>query len=430
MSTTTAPDLDGTLARRLDGPSWLAERRAAAIDRWTAGTRPTTAQEIWRYSRIEELDLAGLQPAWIDGAGDGALPAAAGAAASAVPERAGMIVTRNGRVVHLELDDGLVARGVTVGDALEGAGRDHLGRASEGGADWFTDLHDGFLAGAAVVHVPRGVVVDRPILVTHWSEGAGVASFPHTLVIADDGAEATVAEYHASAPGDDRHLVDTVVELILGDNAHVKHVTLQAHAQSTWQIALQRATIGRDASLHSSNVALGGAYARLRAEACLHGQGAVSDLLAVYFGAGRQMLDFRTLQDHDAPRTQSDLLFKGAVDDLARSVYSGLVHLRPSARRAVAHQTNRTMVLAPPPAGAESIPNLQIEADDVQCTHASAIGPIDEDQRYYLATRGIAPDEAERLIVFGFFEDVLSRIPVPSLAEPLRAAVTAKFGRG
>jgi Fe-S cluster assembly protein SufD len=341
-----------------------------------------------------------------------------------------MIVTRNGRVVHLELDDALVARGVTVGDVLEGAGRDQLGRAADSGRDWFTDLHDGFLAGAAVVHVPRGVVVERPILVTHWCEGDGIASFPHTLVAADEGAEVTVAEYHASAAtaGGAVHLVDAVVELLVADAAHVKHVTLQAHAPTTWQVALQRATVGRDASLRSSAVALGGHYGRLRAEACLHGQGAASDLLAVYFGTGEQMLDFRTLQDHDAPRTSSDLLFKGAVDDAAKSVYSGLVHLRPAARRAVAHQTNRTLVLAPPPAGAESIPNLQIEANDVQCSHASAIGPIDEDQRYYLETRGIAPDEAERLIVFGFFEDVLARIPVPSLADPLRAAVVAKFG--
>jgi Fe-S cluster assembly protein SufD len=430
VSTTAAPSLDVDLARRLDGPSWLADRRTAALERWAADARPTDAAEVWRYSLIDQLDLTGLRPAWIDGVGDLSVPASAAAAAAAVPERAGMIVTRNGRVVHSELDDAVVAKGVTVGDVLDGAGREHLGRAADGGADWFTELHDGFLAGAAVVHVPRGVVVGKPILVTHWGEGDGVASFPHTLVVADDGAEVTVAEYHASASGSGRHLTDTVVELVLGDNAHVKHVTLQAHGSSTWQIALQRATIGRDASLRSSNVALGGDYARLRAEACLHGQGAVSDLLAVYFGTGNQMLDFRTLQDHDAPRTSSDLLFKGAVDDAARSVYSGLVHLRPTARRAVAHQTNRTLVLAPPPAGAESIPNLQIEADDVQCTHASAIGPVDEDQRYYLATRGIAPADAERLIVFGFFEDVLAQFPVPSLAEPLRAAVTSKFARG
>ncbi len=134
MSTTAAPSLDVDLARRLDGPSWLAERRTAAVERWTAGSRPTTAEEIWRYSRIDELDLAGLRPAWVDGVGDTALPAAAGAAAAAVPDRAGMVVTRNGRVVHLELDDDLVARGVTVGDVLEGAGREHLGRAVGGRA--------------------------------------------------------------------------------------------------------------------------------------------------------------------------------------------------------------------------------------------------------------------------------------------------------
>jgi Fe-S cluster assembly protein SufD len=428
MSTATAPALGADAARRLDGPAWLADRRLAAVERWTAAARPTTSEEIWRYSRVDEVDVAGLRPAWVDGAGEAGFPDVVSAALAAVPHRAGVVVTRNGRVVHLELDEALVARGVQVGDVLEGTGREHLGRTSSSSPDWFTHLHDGFLAGAAVVRVPRGVAVDRPILVVHWSDGEGVASFPHTLVVAEEQAQVTVAEYHGSA-GPGPHLADAVTELVVGDAAHLKHVVLQAHAPTTWQIALQRASVGRDATLQSSAVALGGGYARLRAEACLNGQGACSDLLAVYFGTGEQMLDFRTLQDHDAPRTSSDLLFKGAVDDRARSVYSGLVHLRPTARRAVAHQTNRTMVLAPPPCGAESIPNLQIEANDVQCSHASAIGPVDEDQRYYLATRGISPEDADRLIVFGFFEDVLARIPVPSLADPLRAAVTAKFGR-
>jgi Fe-S cluster assembly protein SufD len=254
--------------------------------------------------------------------------------------------------------------------------------------------------------------------------GDGFASFPHTLVVLDDGAAATVVERASSPVGD--HLVDAVVELLVADNAHLRYLSVQEHGPRTWQIALQRAHVGRDASLRSSAVALGGAYARLRSESLLAGQAAESDQIAVYFGDHEQMLDFRTLQDHDAPRTRSDLLFKGAVENHAKSVYSGLVRLRDTAQKATASQTNRNLVLTEG-ASAESIPNLEIEANDVRCSHASAVGPIDEDQLYYLESRGIPPDEAERLIVLGFFDDVFDRLPAPSLVEPLRRTVIEKI---
>ena len=215
---------------------------------------------------------------------------------------------------------------------------------------------------------------------------------------------------------------------MLGDGAHVRYVSVQEHGPHTWQIALQRAHVGRDASLRSSAVALGGYYARLRSESLLDQEGGESDLTAVYFGDGNQMLDFRTLQDHVAPHTRSDLLFKGAVEDHAQSVYSGLIRIRPGAQHARAYQTNRNLVLTE---GAEamSVPNLEIEADDVQCSHASTVGPIDDDQLYYLATRGVPPDEAERLIVLGFFDDVFERLPLPSLVAPLRRSVIEKIER-
>jgi Fe-S cluster assembly protein SufD len=303
--------------------------------------------------------------------------------------------------------------------------RGFLGSCSDASPDAFTRLHDAFLAGGACIHVPAGVVVERPIVVLHWSEGDGFASFPHTLVVAEETAEVTVIDRFGSpAVGD--HLVDAVVELLVGDNAHVRYLSVQEHGPHTWQIALQRAHLGRDATLRSSAVALGGDYARLRSESRLDGQGAESDLLAVYFGDGTQMLDFRTLQDHAAPNTRSDLLFKGAVEDEARSVYSGLVHIRPEANRARAFQTNRNLVLTEG-ARAESIPNLEIEANDVQCSHASTVGPIDEDQLYYLESRGIPPAEAERLIVLGFFDDVFDRLPVRSLVGRLRDDVVRKI---
>src|SRR5574341_1475904 len=238
-------------------------------------------------------------------------------------ERAGLVVVHNGRVVHCELDESLAAKGVMVDDLSAGdeSVRDALGTCSDASPDAFTRLHDAFLLGGAFISVPAGVVVEQPIVVVQWSEGDGLASFPHTLVLAGESSEVTVLDRFASPDVREHgHLVDAVVELLVGDAARVRYLSVQEHGPHTWQIALQRAHVGRDASLRSSSVALGGDYARLRSESLLTGSGAESDLLAVYFGDGNQMLDFRTLQDHDAPRTRSDLLFKGAVEDEARSV--------------------------------------------------------------------------------------------------------------
>jgi Fe-S cluster assembly protein SufD len=431
---TTLEHFTSDAARNLPGPQWLVDRRVAAAEALADVEWPTDREEIWRYSRIGELDLSHYRPVppeQIGQPGDEPAPGGGPIAAEA-GERAGLVVVRNGRVVHHALDPALEAKGVRVCgiatcDADELA--DVLGTCSSASPDAFTALHDAFLAGGAYVRVPRGVVVERPIVVLHWSEGEGLASFPHTLVVADDGADVTVFDRYGSAdtrPDDAGHLVDAVVELVIGDNAHVRYLSVQEHGPHTWQVALQRAHLGRDASLRSSVVALGGSYARLRSESLLAGSGAESDLTAVYFGDGHQMLDFRTLQDHDAPHTRSDLLFKGAVEDTAQSVYSGLIRIRPDAQKSVAFQTNRNLVLTEG-ADARSVPNLEIEADDVKCSHASTVGPVDDDQLYYLATRGVPPEEAERLIVLGFFDDVFDRLPVPSLVGPLRRSVIEKI---
>ena len=285
-------------------------------------------------------------------------------------------------------------------------------------------LHDAFLAGGALVQVPDGVVVDDPILILHWCEGDGRASFPHTVVSLGRHAEATVLDRFGSPDTD--HLVDAVTELLVADDAHLRYLSIQQHGARTWHLGLQRSLVGRNATLRTSAVALGGAYARLRSETVLHGEGGESDQLAVYFADGEQMLDFRTLQDHQAPRTRSNLLFKGAVEDSARSVYSGLVHIRPAAQKSNATQTNRNLVLTVG-ASAESIPNLEIEANDVKCSHASTVGPIDDDQLYYLESRGIPPDDAERLIILGFFDDVFERLPVSALSAGLRRSVVDKL---
>jgi len=416
-------------ARALGGPDWLVQRRLAAAERLADLTWPTPSEEIWRYSRIDELDLERYRPFPADALGEpGVEPAPGGGPIAAeVGEHAGLVVVRDGRVVHHELDGAFEAKGVQLCELAtcsEEQVRATLGTCTDASPDAYTVLHDAFLIGGAFLRVPAGVVIDKPIVVVHWCEGEGFASFPHTLAVLEEGSEATIVERFGSPVGN--HLVDAAVELLVGDAAHLRYLAVQEHGPKTWQIALQRAHVGRDASLRSSAVALGGDYARLRSESLLTGSGAESDQLAVYFGDQHQMLDFRTLQDHDAPNTRSDLLFKGAVEDQAQSVYSGLVHLRKSAQKARAYQTNRNLVLTEG-AGAESIPNLEIEANDVQCSHASTVGPIDEEQLYYLESRGVPPEEAERLIVLGFFDDVFARLPVPSLTSSLRRTVVDKI---
>lgn len=388
-------------AQALGGHDWLQSRRVEAAARLDAVTWPTSNDELWRFTRIDEFDLDRFSPR--------------------NPEQRSLDVP--------VLDAGLGAKGVVVGDLFDlddTEAADWFGTCSEASPDAFTALHDAFVVGGAYVHVPAGVIVEEPLFFEHRSGGDGLASFPHTLVVVGEGAEVTVVDRFAAhgAP----HLCDVVSEILVGDGARVRYVSVQEHGPDTWQVGLQRAHVGRDASLRSSAVALGGDYARMRTESLITGQGGESDLLAVYFGDGHQMLDFRTLQDHAAPHTRSDLLFKGAVEDEAWSVYSGLVRLRAEAQHSSAFQTNRNLVLTEG-AGAESIPNLEIEANDVRCSHASAVGPIDDDQRYYLETRGIPPEEAERLIILGFFDDVLDRLPVATLARSLRRTVERKVGQ-
>jgi Fe-S cluster assembly protein SufD len=228
--------------------------------------------------------------------------------------------------------------------------------------------------------------------------------------------------------GDVVSLAVPVVELDVADAARLSYVTVQELGSRVWQVAHQASRVDRDATLRWSAVALGGAYARVRTDSRLVGKGASSELLAVYFGERDQMHDFRTLQEHRAPNTRSELLFKGAVEDRARGVYSGLIRIDKEGQRSNAFQTNRNLVLSEG-AHADSVPNLEIEANDVRCSHATAVGPIDDDQRYYVESRGIPPEVAERLIVLGFFGEVLARLPIAELELSLRAAVGEKLDR-
>ena len=392
--------------------------RADDAERFLAAPMPTPGEEIWRYSRINELDLDRYTPASGDGAATGSLPEKVDAFVAQAGAHAALVVTSNGIVVTNELDDALSSKGVTVAAAEPQAPPDV--------DDLFVLMNGAFATAPLVVDVPAGAVVEQPIVIVHWVDAPGLAVFPRTIVRVGEQAQVTVLDYIATADVD--ALVVPVTEVHGSAAANVRHLSVQDVGPRVWQLAYTRTRAERDSFVESTAVALGGDYARLRSDAKVLGQGATSKLLAVYFGTGSQMHDFRTLQDHEAPRTTSDLLFKGAVADDSTSVYTGLIRVRPGAHGTNAFQTNRNLVLSEG-AHAESVPNLEIEENDVRCSHASAIGPIDEDQRYYLETRGVPGPVADRLIVLGFFDEIIERSAVPALRPLLRQAIIEKLDR-
>ncbi|TFH13525.1 MAG: Fe-S cluster assembly protein SufD [Acidimicrobiales bacterium] len=296
--------------------------------------------------------------------------------------------------------------------------------------DVFAELNRAFMS-PVVIRVPAGKVVVNPIVVTHHIAGDGIAVFPRLVIDAGADSEVTVVERFVAADGadDDRALVVPVLQVHAAQAARVKYLAINEVGINTWQIGNQQAVGDRDSSTLLATVTLGGDYVRARTEARLSGKGGSTKQVALYFAGGTQMHDFRTIQDHDAPNTSSDLLFKGAVQDHASSVYTGLIKIRKHANGTTAFQTNRNLTLSEG-AWAESVPNLDIETNDVKCSHASTVGPIDEDQRFYLESRGVRPEVAERLVVLGFFEEVISQLPAGSIADDLRVRVSNKLDLG
>ncbi len=408
------------------GPQWLRELRLASWERFVRSELPREAEEIWRYSRIDELDLDRYAPC-PERSGAGVpvadLPAQLRALVEAAGADATVVVSRNGglgEVVRPQagLDIGLSG----AGPFGEAAGP--LPILAGPPADPWTWLNSAFAEVPWRVRVAPGVAVGAPLVVVHWLEGEGAAVFPHLEVEVSEGASLQVVEVVASAPAD--LLAVPLAQLQVGPGARLDFGHLQLLGAGAWSLANQVSRVARDATLRSMTVALGGEYARVRTDSALEGPGGDSELLAAYLGGAHQMHDLRTVQLHAAPRTRSNLLFKGAVANSAHSVYSGLIRVEKGAKGTNAFQTNRNLVLSEG-AQADSVPNLEIEDNDVRCSHASAVGPIDESQLFYLESRGVPTASAELLIALGFLDDVLVRFPARGMRAGLRQAVAAKL---
>jgi Fe-S cluster assembly protein SufD len=414
-------------AERLSGPDWLRQRRVAAALEGAATPLPTAEAEEWRYSRIGDLDL-GRYELLEDGRDGsvGAVPDAAAALLDELGELAGSVVVHNGRIVAAHLSDALAELGVRFGAAADPADAEVLGSAMSEHPDLFAVYNDAFGADPVILDVPRSVDVTLPFAVIHHVDAAGSFTFPRISVRAGENSQFSFIEISSSA--DVEALVAPVTEISVGNAARVRHSSLQDVGPKVWQIGTFVAEVGQDATLDAAVAALGGSYARIRLDCRLVGRGATGNLSSVYFGDHQQMLDLRTFQEHRAPDTTSHLLFKGAVADHSHSVYTGLIHIDPEGRGSNAFQTNRNLKLSEH-AWAESVPNLEIENNDVHCSHASTVGPVDEEQRFYVESRGVPSVVAERLIVAGFFDEVLDSLAVPALAPAARRRVNALLDR-
>ena len=394
----------------LTGSSAFAERRQIALQSASDLGQPSFEEELWRYTPIDDLDVSEFHL----GAPGGA-PTGSGLSEGLEKDAAAVIEVVNGEVVACQIHHDLVSVHFD-GPLLE----DAIASVVPVGADFFTDCNIGYCAAPMLIAIDANAVIESPIVIRQHTTEEQLAWFPRVFVRAGENSEAKVVEHQSSSAI--AGLVCPVVEIVLEQAARLQYLTVQEHGPKLWQIATQVAEVGRDARVTLNQVALGGAYARARIDAKMVGQGSSGDIKAVYFGRASAQHDFRTFQKHEAPHTNSNLLFKGAVSDSSRAIYTGLIRIEPEAGDVNAFQTNRTLKLSDE-AWAESVPNLEIENNDVKCSHASAVGPIDGEQKFYLESRGVPDEIAEALVVKGFFADVLEDLPLAHVGELINGRI-------
>ncbi len=441
LSTTTGFDIAfADKARALaegapEGAMGLARRRAAAAHLKRLSF-PARDHELWRRTDFKSLEeaLPGLDPFSRPAGARGIADLPAGVRERmANPEAAALVVQRDAGVVFERNHPDLVKQGVIV-CSMERAFQEHaalleskLGSLMEDDYDWYVAFAGALRSGGVFVHVPDGVEAKRPIRVFHWIDGAGKFAAPRSLVLLGRGAQATVIEDHLSDDLDGISFHNGATEVFVGDGAKLVFASLQDWGRGMFHYSNQRARVGRDAELQWIQTILGGRMSKSNAYFDLAGPGARAFVHGFMFGDQRQHFHLHTLQRHQVDHTTSDLLIKGCLKDRARSIYQGLIQVSEGAQQTDAYQANRNLLLSNQ-ARADSIPGLEILANDVRCTHGATIGHVDDEQLYYLMSRGLHPNTAQRLIVEGFFAPVLDRIPLEEVRDQLQQVIQRKIG--
>lgn len=443
VANTTIADNVGAFARdgvellstRKVEPDWAREQRMRAYEAFAAAPMPDTLPEEWRYTRIadvldlDELELAGeVRPA----GGTSDLPEGMQTLVRDAGSSAAQLMQVDSSVTYGELPDELKARGVIL-MSLDQAVREHpelvrkhLGTAVTERDGKFAAMNGAYWAGGTFLYVPRDVKVDLPIRSFRWMTASKGAAFGRTLVVAEDFSEVALVEELGSEDFSDRTLSNGAVEIFAGEGARVNYVSLQRFGAGMAHLTTDRLVAGRDAKITTVYVTLGSDVTRADVQCRLTSPGAHVDMLGLYIAEGSQHMDHETLQDHIAPHASSNLLFKGALMGEGRSVFRGLIRVHPKAQRTDAYQTNRNLILSDT-ARADSLPNLEIAADDVRCSHAATIGQLDQEEVFYLLSRGIPRMEAMRLVIFGFFGEVLDQLELDEVRKELVTAIERKL---
>jgi Fe-S cluster assembly protein SufD len=431
-ATTTRFD-ERALAELPEVAGFTGDVRLRALRAFDALPIPSQETEEWRYTDLSGFELD-LEPFTPGGGPEAMTKHGVLQAVGATGERAGLQVQRNSEVISTRAVASLAERGVLFGDldALSASHPDlvepHLHGLVPVDRTKFVALHGAFRTGGTFVYVPDGVEVGLPLQTLTYLDADGAAIFPHTLIVVGANASVTFIDRYVS-PDLSRAFSDAVTEIVVGDGSRVRYAAIQDWGRGVTHVGVQRARVGRDAEIRTLALGFGADLARSETETVLAEPGGFSEMLGVFFADGDQHFDHRTEQDHVAPNCTSDLLYKGALRDRSRAVYSGWVHVRPDAQKTDAMQTSRNVVLSEH-AKADAIPNLEIEANDVRCGHAASVGPVDEEAVFYLESRGIPRVDAERLIITGFFQEVLDRVAIAEVREGAEAAIAAELAGG
>jgi Fe-S cluster assembly protein SufD len=417
--------------RSPDLPGWFREQQEAAWKKFEALPFPNRKEQAWRFSNVSGLDLSRFQfgSALSQSEREEILERS-----SQLKEVAGRLIFADDQLLRRDpLSQELLAAGVIL-KPLERAVIEHedlfrrhfMAQPATLGSAKFAALHEASVLSGTFVYVPKGVEVKLPIEIFHWLHGENASVFPHTLLIADDLAKVTVIEHFGSAHSSRAGFACGVNDLVVGRGAKLNYVCTQDWSEKTLAIQINSTSVERDASALSLNVHLGAAYCRFEGLSRLMGEGARSDMLAVSVADNAQEFDARTLQDHLSPHTTSDLLYKNALNDRARCTFGGLIRVEPHAHFTDAYQTVRNLLLSDD-AEANSMPGLEILADNVKCSHGATSGQISEEEMFYLLSRGIPAPVAKQLLVSGFLNEVVDRLDHPASTTLVHDLIEQKF---
>ena len=410
-------------------PQWMLERRLEAWRHFVALPMPTRQDEEWRRTDVSSLNLDSLAP----------FTAASGAGIESPMQldggKGGVLTHDNSVATRVAMSPELEAQGVIFTD-LETALREHedlvrqyfMTEAVPATYNKFSALNGALWSGGTFLYVPRGADVTLPLRSLYTLSAGGSALFTHTLVVVEPEANVTYVEEYVSPPIESRSLNAGVVEVFVKQSSRVTFVTLQEWQGEMWDLSVQRAMIDRDAQIDWLVVGMSAGLTKTNIEAAMRGSGARAQMLGILWGEGAQHTHYHTVQDHIAPHTTSDLLYKGALTDSAKSIFTGTIRVVKGANGTDAYQANRNLLLSNKASSFPS-PNLEIEANEVRCTHGATIGRVDEDQLFYLMSRGLSKDVATRMVVEGFFEDVLEREPAETIRDNLRQMIFRKMER-